>query len=244
MGGSGCLPGFRSESRIACCAYAQEEQSADLTVAYGRKSLEETATRPTLPEFSLESPLFRAILLRRLRLPVPLTSARGRCRAHLDPCGDHLLAARPRSGILRARGGPFERAAARVCREAGAAVALNVPVRDLNEVIANGLLLWGGAQLASITRLASRGWEGESARMSLRGGNSPSTLAVPVRGKDSKQAAKERAAAKETRGQCRPIWRLRVKVGAQTAPRTLPASGEKRWRPRHSNASQSQEPGL
>ena len=29
----------------------------------------------------------------------------------------------PRSGVLRARGGPFERAAARVCREAGAAVA-------------------------------------------------------------------------------------------------------------------------
>ena len=31
-------------------------------------------TRATLPEFSLESPLFRAIVLRRLRLPLPLTS--------------------------------------------------------------------------------------------------------------------------------------------------------------------------
>ena len=122
-------------------------------------------TRPTLPEFSLESPLFRAILLRRLRLPLPLTSARCRCRAHLDPCGDHLAAC-PRSGILRARGGPLERAAARVCREAGAAVALNVLVRDLNvdtarqddrriEVIANGLPLWGGAQLAVDTTLVS-----------------------------------------------------------------------------------------
>ena len=40
-------------------------------------------TRPTLPEFSLESPLFGAILLRRLRLPLPLTSARCRCCAHL-----------------------------------------------------------------------------------------------------------------------------------------------------------------
>ena len=48
---------------------------------------------------------------------------------------------------------------ARVCREAGATVALNVRLRDLNvdvarqderriEVIANGLALWGGSQLA------------------------------------------------------------------------------------------------
>ena len=51
-------------------------------------------------------------------------------------------------------------------REAGAAVALNVLVRDLNvdpirqddrriEVIANGLPLWGGAQLAVDTTLVS-----------------------------------------------------------------------------------------
>ena len=54
---------------------------------------------------------------------------------------------------------PLERAAARVCREAGATVATNVLLCDLNlvveqqddrriEVIANGLPLWGGAQLA------------------------------------------------------------------------------------------------
>ena len=53
-----------------------------------------------------------------------------------------------------------------MCREAGAAVALNVLVRDLNvdpirqddrrvEVIANGLPLWGGAQLAVDTTLVS-----------------------------------------------------------------------------------------
>ena len=62
-------------------------------------------TCPTLPEFSLESPLLQAILLRRLRLPLPLTSAKCRCRAHPDPCGDHLAAC-PRCGVLRARGGP------------------------------------------------------------------------------------------------------------------------------------------
>ena len=57
-------------------------------------------------------------------------------------------------------------AAARVCREAGATVTLNILVRDLNvdatrtddrhiEVIANGMPLWGGAQLAVDTTLVS-----------------------------------------------------------------------------------------
>eukprot|EP00439_Symbiodinium_sp_Y106_P052452 s2766_g7.t1 len=91
------------------------------------------------------------LLLRRLHLPLPLSAARCRCRALHDHCGDHLAAC-PRSGLLRARGGPVERAAARICREAGATVALNVLVRDLNvnpvrqddrriEAIANDRLL-------------------------------------------------------------------------------------------------------
>ena len=53
--------------------------------------------------------------------------------------------------MLRSRGGPIERAAARVCREAGATVVTHVLVRDLNvvpsrqderriEVIVNGCL--------------------------------------------------------------------------------------------------------
>ena len=79
------------------------------------------------------------------------------------PLGDHRAAC-PRSGILRSRGLPLERAVARVRREAGATVACLV--RDLNihperlddrriEVIANGLPLWGGAQLAVDTTLVS-----------------------------------------------------------------------------------------
>ena len=121
--------------------------------------------RPTSPELTLESPLFRALLLRRLRLPLPLTAARCRCRQPHDAFGDHLAAC-PRSGVLRSRGGPLERAAARVCREAGATVAMHALVRDLNvvpvrqderriEVIANGLPLWGGVQLAVDTTLVS-----------------------------------------------------------------------------------------
>ena len=59
-----------------------------------------------------------------------------------------------------------ERAAARICREAGARVTTNTLVRDLNapvdrlddrriEVIANGLPLWNGAQLAVDTTIVS-----------------------------------------------------------------------------------------
>ena len=62
------------------------------------------------------------------------------------------------------QGRPLERAAARICREAGATGAMNVRLRDLNvdaarqderriEVIANGLALWGGAQVAVDTML-------------------------------------------------------------------------------------------
>ena len=62
---------------------------------------------------------------------LPLTAVRCRCRQLHDP-----FAACPRSGILRPRGGPLERAAARICREAGATVALNLRLRNLNVDVA------------------------------------------------------------------------------------------------------------
>ena len=60
--------------------------------------------------------------------------------------------------------GPLERAAARICREGGARVTTNTRLADLNiqnltrvddlriEVIANGLPMWGGSQLAHQNR--------------------------------------------------------------------------------------------
>ena len=60
----------------------------------------------------------------------PLACVVGEC-SPLEVWGDHVAAC-PRSGVLRAWGGPLERATARVCREAGATVATNVLVRDLN----------------------------------------------------------------------------------------------------------------
>ena len=69
--------------------------------------------------------------------------------------------------MLGKRGFPLECAAAQVCREAGGRVSTNVFVRDLDlaafnamdnrrvEVIADGLNLWHGAQLAIDTTLVS-----------------------------------------------------------------------------------------
>ena len=60
--------------------------------------------------------------------------------------------------MLGRRGFPLECAAAQICREAGARVATNVLVRDMDlaafnaldsrrlEVVADGLTLWHGAQ--------------------------------------------------------------------------------------------------
>ena len=123
-------------------------------------------TIPYAPEPKYPSHLFRVLLLRRLRLPLPLTERHCRCRRVLDPLGDHRAAC-PRSGALRSRGCPLERAAAKICREAGARVTTNTLLTDLNlpsvdrvdnrriEVIANGLPLFQGAQLAVDTTLVS-----------------------------------------------------------------------------------------
>ena len=123
-------------------------------------------TIPYTNDFTYPSHLFRILLLRRLRLPLPLFARTCRCRRTFDSLGDHRAAC-AQSGVLRSRGGPLERAAARVCREAGARVTTHTRLADLNiphvqhlddrriEVIANGLALWGGAQLAVDTTLVS-----------------------------------------------------------------------------------------
>ena len=63
------------------------------------------------------------------------------------------------AGVLGPRGAPLEQAAAQICREGGARVAANIILRDMNvdvpladsrriEMLANGLPLWQGAQVA------------------------------------------------------------------------------------------------
>ena len=113
---------------------------------------------PTHEEVIMPSAQFRVLLLRRLRLPLPLTPHACRCGGALDPLGDHRAACAT-AGVLPSRAIPLERALARVCREAGARVAQNVRLADMSlqipihdarriEVVCNGLPLWHGQQLA------------------------------------------------------------------------------------------------
>ena len=107
---------------------------------------------PSSPHQRFVSHLFRVLLLRGLHLPS--------CR-----CGHRTSC--PTSGVLGRRGFALESAAARVCREASARVRTNVFVRDLDllpqgvpdqrrlEVVAEGLPLFHGAQLAIDTTLVS-----------------------------------------------------------------------------------------
>ena len=57
----------------------------------------------------IQLPIVRVLLLRRLRLPLPLDAATCRGGAHLDTLGDHRAAC-PRAGLLRSRGTPLEHA--------------------------------------------------------------------------------------------------------------------------------------
>ena len=108
-------------------------------------------------------------LRRRLRWPLPLVCEQcngKRCRAKLDPNGDHWASC-SRSGRLSRRSKPIERMWARIFREAGARVLENVFLRDTAfpgisltdgrrlEVVATGLPLERGIPLGIDTTLVS-----------------------------------------------------------------------------------------
>ena len=120
---------------------------------------------PSSPPTRFAPQLFRVLLLRRLWLAFPFSSRTCRCGRPLDVLGHHRAAC-SRAGVLGSRGFSLESAAARVCREAGARVSTNLFVRDWDlpianhdarrlEVVADGLPLFGGAQLAIDTTLVS-----------------------------------------------------------------------------------------
>ena len=114
----------------------------------------------------IDSHLFRVLLLRRLRLPFPLSARQCRCGRLLDALGHHRAAC-ARAGVLGRRGFAVESAGARICREAGGRVVANALLRDFDlvapnprdqrrlEILADGLPLFGGAQLAVDTTLVS-----------------------------------------------------------------------------------------
>ena len=148
---SGLWPfkGWQRLAARACEERAFETHLSELSPASRALLLSQTgpfAARainvlPTHPDVTIPSAQFRVLLLRRLRMPLPLAPRRCACHGQLDPLGDHRAAV------------------ARVCREAGARVARNVRLADMNldvpvadarriEVVANGLPLWHGSQLA------------------------------------------------------------------------------------------------
>ena len=86
---------------------------------------------PTSPATRLDSEIFRTLLLRRLRLPLPLNARVCRCGRLLDCLGHHRSACAVSCALGR-RGFQVEVAVARVCREGGARVSTNVMVRDLD----------------------------------------------------------------------------------------------------------------
>ena len=79
----------------------------------------------------IDSHLFQVLLLRRFRLPLPLSVRTCRCGRLLDPFGHHQASC-SRAGVLGRRGFAVERAAARICREGGARVTVNMLVRDMD----------------------------------------------------------------------------------------------------------------
>ena len=104
-------------------------------------------------------------MLVRLHMQLQLDERRCKCGALLDPFGFHWSTC-SRVGVLIARGSAAEVCAARICREAGSHVKESQFVHDLKlqvpvnggrriEVIANGLPLWGGKQVAVDTTIVS-----------------------------------------------------------------------------------------
>ena len=88
-----------------------------------------------------DSHLFRVLLLRRLHLPLPLSSRSCRCGLPLKVRGHHRTSC-PTSGVLGWRGFKLESAAARVCFEAGARVKTNVFVRVMDLLPQNDASRW------------------------------------------------------------------------------------------------------
>ena len=141
-----------------------ETEQAHIRSQSGKGSGTAFAVILTSPGLSISSELFRILLLRRFRIDLPLCQRMCRCRRFLDLKGDHRAACAV-CGVLSKRGFAFESAMARVCREGGERVQFNSFLRDLNigpvgvvdgrriEVIANGLPLFKGAQLAIDTTI-------------------------------------------------------------------------------------------
>ena len=102
-----------------------DSEQAALRSQSGPRSGLALSSTPSCPTLRIESHLFRVLLLRRLRLPLPPVSRTCRCGRLLDPFGHHRAAC-SRAGVLGRRGFALESVGTRICREAGARVSTNV----------------------------------------------------------------------------------------------------------------------
>ena len=133
--------------------------------------------------------LFRVLLLRRLRSPLPVHVSVG-----------------ARAGVLGRRGFAVESAGARICREGGGRVVTNAILRDFDlaasnpadqrrvEILADGLPLFGWSAVgsrhhigcpAALRRSSSRGcegWCGDAGCSSPEGENAPQTRGTTPQG--------------------------------------------------------------
>ena len=89
------------------------------------------STQPVSAASRFDPQCFRVLLLRRFWCQLPLSSATCRCGQPLDSRGHHRGACAT-AGVLGRRGYPLESCAARICREAGATVSVNIRVQDLD----------------------------------------------------------------------------------------------------------------
>ena len=93
-------------------------------------------------------------------IPLPLSVRTCRCGRLLDPFGHHRASC-SRAGVFGRRGFALESAAARICREGGARVTVNMLVRDMDllvpnardarkmEIVVDGLPLFDGVRLTA-----------------------------------------------------------------------------------------------
>ena len=213
------------------------------------------STVPRNFDTRLEPHLFRVLLLRRLRLPLPPTVHLCRCGRHQDSFGHHRAAC-AQEGWLARRGFAVEIAAAKVCREAGARVSSNIMVRDLDlpapqqafdgrrlEVVAEGLPIFGSMQLAIDTTLVCALHRNGTAR---RGAAARDGVALHAARRRKERTYPElvgphsRARLVVLAGEVGGRWsaetamflRLIAKAKARTEPPVLRLTAELAWRAR------------
>ena len=170
-----------------------------------------------------DSAPFRVLLLRRLRLPLPLTVRSCRCGRPLDALGHHRAACAT-AGVLGRRGWALESAAARVCREGGARVRTNVFVRDMDlaqhdhadgrrlEVVADGPLLFGGSQLATPQ------WCHLCTQTEVPGEVQPPKMGKPWRRPADAKSARTLSLLEKGAGRVLSCWRQRLEVVGPMKP--------------------------